>query len=272
MTTMRGVGERFGGGNGRQYSEQGARNVDVRQLDAESQRAHELLKALSDLGEHAGRKKIIASAGASEPLTPRALTAIATYLARLDIPLTPKGIARFKADRGLVGGSGLAGSVARAYVRAVAGGEVLFRIDRKEELDLRPAEKAALAFLRQLARNAGAEAVGRLKEALGLGNPPTPTPEAQALMNEYIGVNTVKEVAQQTARQGVALTSDAVKAFVERIEADKAAAAGDAPAAAPAKPVKPMTATPMPAPSAAAAVAAPTKTAPSRPGLGLKKG
>jgi|GEM_PF-1197178 len=222
MTTIRGSNQRQGGSAGSYVGGGASKTVDVRQLDAESQRAHELLKALSDLGDVVGRKKIIAKAGASEPLTPRALSMIARHLARLDMPLTPPGIARFKADRGLVGGNALAGPVARAYARAVDGGEVLFRVDRKEELELRPADKAALDFLRQLARGAGAEAVGRLKEALGLGNPPTSTPEAQALMNEYIGVNTVREVARVTTLHRVALTSEAVKALVEKLEAEKA--------------------------------------------------
>jgi hypothetical protein len=223
MTTIRGSHQRQGGSAGSYAGGAGGKTVDVRQLDAESQRAHELLKALSDLGDAAGRKKIIAKAGASEPLTPRSLSTIADHLARLDIPLTPSGIARFKADRGLVGGNALAGPVARAYARAVDGGEVLFRVDRKEELELRPADKAALDFLRQLARSAGAEAVGRLKEALGRGNPPPPTPEAQALMNEYIGANTVREVARVTTLHRVPLTSEAVKGLVEKLEAEKAA-------------------------------------------------
>ena len=229
MTTIRGSHQRQGGSAGSYAGGAGGKTVDVRQLDAESQRAHELLKALSDLGDVVGRKKIITKAGGSEPLTPRSLSMIAQHLARLDMPLTPSGIARFKADRGLVGGNALAGPVARAYARAVDGGEVLFRVDRKEELELRPADKAALDFLRQLARGAGAEAVGRLKEALGLGNPPTSTPEAQALMNEYVGENTVREVARVTSLHRVPLTSEAVKGLVEKLEAEKAEkAAGEA--------------------------------------------
>lgn len=223
MTTIRGTQHRQGGSAGA-YVGGGARTIDVRQLDAESQRAHELLKGLADLGDVAGRHKLLYKAGAREPVTPAALSAVARHLARLDLPLTPAGIARFKADRGLVGGNALAGPVARAYARAVDGGEVLFRLDRKEEAELRPGDKAALEFLRQLARGPGAEAVGRLKEALGLGNPETPTPEAQALMNEYVGVHTVREVARVTALHRVALTFDAVKAFVEKLEAEKAAA------------------------------------------------
>ncbi len=79
-------------------------------------------------------------------------------------------------------------------------------------------------------------------------------------MNEYIGINTVREVASVTARNGVSLTSDAVKAFVERLEQEKAATEGTAAKATPATPAK-------------AAPAKPTmaRTAPQRPGLGLRK-
>lgn len=263
MTTIRGSHQRQGGSAGSYAGGGGGKTVDVRQLDAESQRAHELLKALSELGDVVGRKKVIAKAGATEPLTPRSLSMIAQHLARLDMPLTPAGIARFKADRGLVGGNALAGPVARAYARAVDGGEVLFRVDRKEELELRPADKAALDFLRQLARSAGAEAVGRLKEALGLGNPPTPSPEAQALMNEYVGVNTVREVARVTTLHRVALTSEAVKGLVEKLEADKAAAE-----AGPTTPTS-TTSTKLKAkpqaPGASATMASPATTMPTTP-------
>ena len=256
MTTIRGSHQRQGGSAGSYAGGGGGKSVDVRQLDAESQRAHELLKALSDLGDQAGRKKVIARAGATEPLTPRSLSLIASHFARLGIPLTPPGIARFKADRGLVGGNALAGPVARAYARAVDGGEVLFRIERTEELELRPGDKAALDFLRTLAKGAGAEAVGRLKEALGLGNPPTSTPEAQALMNEYVGVNTVREVARVTTLHRVPLTSEAVKGLVEKLEAEKAAAEN---------PAGPTTTTGLKRPPSKAAAATPGAKATTEP-------
>jgi hypothetical protein len=273
MTTMRGVGQRQGGGAGAGGAGAGhQRTVDVRQLDAESQRAHELLKALTDIGDVAGRRLVLSRAGTTEPLTPKALAAVATLMARLDMPLTPAGIARFKAERAVVGGSALAGAVARAYVRAVEGGEVLFRLDRKEELELRPGDRAALDFLRQLARSAGAEAVGRLKEALNLGNPPAATPEAAALMNEYVGAATVRELAHATTVANVPLTSDAVKAFVAQLE-DKKQAAADA--AAKPKITRPSSTktttttttnmTPAPA-STATMTAPPTSTPPTGPG------
>lgn len=271
MTTMRGVGQRQGGGAGAGGAGAGPqRTVDVRQLDAESQRAHELLKALTDIGDVAGRRLVLSRAGTTEPLTPKALAAVATLMARLDMPLTPAGIARFKAERAVVGGSALAGAVARAYVRAVEGGEVLFRLDRKEELELRPGDRAALDFLRHLARSAGAEAVGRLKEALNLGNPPAPTPEAAALMNEYVGAATVRELAHATTVANVPLTSDAVKAFVAQLE-DKKQAAADAAAGVKPKVTRPSstkTTTPAPA-STATMTAPPTSTPPTGPGSSM---
>jgi hypothetical protein len=271
MTTMRGVGQRQAGGGGTKAGAgQGGpqRSVDVRQLDAESQRAHELLKALSDIGDVAGRSLLLSRAGAKEPLTPRALTAVASMMARLDMPLTPAGIARFKAERAVGGGSALAGAVARAYVRAVEGGEVLFRMDRKEELELRPGDRAALEFLRHLGRTAGAEAVGRLKEALDLGNPPPATPESAALMNEYIGAATVREVARITTVENVPLTSEAVKAFVERLEARKQGVADKS--TPPAKAAKPKpTSSPTTAsakPGSTTTMSAPPTTSPTSPG------
>lgn len=200
----------------------GQRQVQIRDLDGESQRAHELLKALGDAGDTAGRAKILSRAGGREPLTPRTLAAVADLYARLDMPLSPAGILRFKADRGLVGG-GMNTTVAKAFSRALDGGEVLFRIDRKEELALRPADKGALDFLRRFARVFGAEAVGRLKEALNLSNPPVSADAAQ-LANEYVGLATLREVTRVTTTKGIALHPDALKAMVEGIEAEKQAA------------------------------------------------
>ena len=50
-------------------------------------------------------------------------------------------------------------------------------------------------------------------------------------MNEYVGVHTVREVARVTALHRVALTFEAVKAFVEKLEAEKATSTTKAPAA-----------------------------------------
>ena len=258
---------RVGGGAGAPAG----KTVESKDLGADIQRALELLKALADIGDLEGRKKILLAAGGKEPLTPRTLTAVAAMYARLDMPLTPKGIVRFKAERALIGGNAIAGPVARAYVRALDGGEVLFRIDRTEELELRPADRACLNFLRTWSRVAGAEPMGRLKEALGLGNPPVPK-DAQPLMNEYVGLSTVREVSRVTTTRNVTLSSEGLKKMVEAIEAEKAgvaakddklavAAAAKAEKAAP----RPMTATSMPTPKPRPSPSAPKTALPRFP-------
>ncbi len=246
------------------------KTVDAKNLDAGAQRVLELMRALAELGEIEGRKKILTLAGAREPLTPRTLTAIAALYARLDMGFDPRGIARFKAERGLVSGNAIGGQVAKAYVRALDGGEVLFRIDRAEEQELRPADRACLNFLRTWSRTAGAEPMGRLKEALGLGNPPVPK-DAQPLMNEYVGVATVREVSRVTTTKNVPLTSEGLRTMVEGLEAEKASSSSAAAVAVKAAP-KPMTATSMPMPrarpaasSAAAASVAPRTALPRFP-------
>jgi hypothetical protein len=222
--SIRGVGGGGGGGGGRAGGPGGGdapRQMGVRDLPAEAQRAHELLVALGEV-DRAGRAKVLGAAGAREPLSSGGLAAVAALYARLEMALTPAGIARFKADRGLVGGSSLGGAVALAYARALDGGEVLFRVDREEELALRPADRACLQFLRGWAKSRGAEAMGRLKEALDLGNPPVGT-AAAALANEYVGVNTVREVSKATSTRNLPLTDAGLKALVEQLEAQKAA-------------------------------------------------
>jgi hypothetical protein len=212
-----------GGGGGRVGGRgtQGApRQVGVRELPAEAQRAFELLSALAETHPE-GRARVLSEAGAGEPLSQQGLLAVASLYARLDMPLTPSGIARFKADRGLVGGSSLAGSVALAYARALEGGEVLFRVNREEEASLRPADRACLQFLRMFAKTRGAEAVGRLKEALDLGNPPV-SDDAAALGNEYIGVHTVREVSKATSMRHLPLTDAGLRSLVQECEARKA--------------------------------------------------
>ncbi|HEY1099528.1 MAG TPA: hypothetical protein VGF99_11400 [Myxococcota bacterium] len=266
MTRIGGGGGGGGGGHAGGGGAPAPKTVDAKSLDADVQRALELMRALADLGDIAGRKKILEAAGAREPLTPRSLGAIAALYARLDMPLDPRGIARFKAERALVSGNTIAGPLAKAYVRALDGGEVLFRIDRTEEQELRPGERACLNFLRVWARGIGAEPMGRLKDVLGLGNPPV-SKEAQPLMNEYVGVTTVKEIARVTAQKGVPLTNDGLKKMVEAMEAEKAgvaakeAAVADKLAAKTAdKTLKPMTATSMPVPRAKPSTSGP-KTA-----------
>jgi hypothetical protein len=209
-----------GGGGGRSYSAGDApRQVGVRDLPAEAQRAHELLVALGEV-DRAARAKVLGTAGAREPLSQNGLVAVAALYARLEMPLTPAGVARFKADRSLVGGSSLGGAVALAYARALDGGEVLFRVDRDEEAALRPADRACLQFLRGWAKARGAEAMGRLKEALDLGNPPLGA-DAAALANEYVGVNTIREVSKATSTRNLSLSDAGLKTLVEQLETAK---------------------------------------------------
>jgi hypothetical protein len=222
--SIRNVGGGGGGGGhggGRGFGDAPRQQqVGVRDLPAEAQRAHELLVALA-AEDRALRAKVLARAGAREPLTQNGLVAVASLYAQLDMPLSPAGVARFKADRGLVGGSSLAGVTAAAYARALEGGEVLFRVDRAEEAALRPADKACLQFLRGWARATGAVAMGRLKEALDLGNPPLGD-AAAALANEYVGVNTVREVSRATSTRNLPLTDAGLRTLVEQLESEKA--------------------------------------------------
>ena len=221
--SVRGVGGGGGGGAGRAGGRglgDAPKQVGVRDLPAEAQRAHELLVAMAEV-DRGARAKVLGAAGSREPLTQGGLVAVASLYARLEMPLTPAGIARFKADRGLVGGSSLAGPVALAYARALDGGEVLFRVERDEEAALRPADRACLQFLRGWARARGAEAMGRLKEALDLGNPPLGD-AAAALANEYVGANTIREVSKATSTRNLPMTDAGLKALVEQLEATKA--------------------------------------------------
>lgn len=251
-----------------------ANTISSKDLSVDSQRALELLKALSDHGDLAGRKKILTAAGGREPPTPRTLAAVTALFQNLDMPLSPRGITQFKAERGLGTGTQITGAVAKAYVRALDGGEVLFRIERTEELELRPADRACLTFLRTWSKVAGAEPMGRLKEALGLGNPPV-SPGAQPLMNEYVGVATVREVSRITTTRGVPLTSEGLKRMVEAIEAEKAGKPAPAAPAPPAPAPRPMTATSMPTararPAAPATSAPPAAPAPAGPRTALSR-
>ena len=123
-----------------------------------------------------------------------------------------------------VDASGLNPAVIKAYARSVNGGEVLFRVDRGEEANLRPADKACLGFLRTWSRTHGAEALGRLKEALDLGNPPVGA-DAAPLANEYVGVNTVREVSKASSMRNCPLTPEGMLTLMTQLEAEKATAA-----------------------------------------------
>lgn len=236
MTTTRGLGSTtsYNGGSARWegLEDRGPRTVDVRDLPGESQAAHEILKTLKE-GDPKGRARLLQAAQVKEPVTQRGLAAVAELFFRLEMPLTSTGIQRFKAERGLGGGTSVGGPVAKAYARAVEGGEVLFRVDRTEEQNLRPADKALLAFLRAWSRTPGvAEHVGRLKEALGLGNPDVGA-DAVALANEYIGASTVREVSKASSTKNCDLTPDGMMRLIGILEAERARLPAGSPAKSP---------------------------------------
>lgn len=237
MTSTRGLGSTtsYTGGSARwEGLEDRQKTVSVRDLPQESQAAHEILKELK-VQDPKGRSIVMEHAQVKEPLGQKGLAAVADLFFRLDMPLTTVGIARFKAERGLGSGPNLAGPVARAYARAVVGGEVLFRVDKNEEMNLRPADKACLTFLRTWSRSPGvAEVLGRLKEALDLGNPDV-SADAVRLANEYVGAQTVREVSKASSTKNCPLTPEGMRTLAELVEADKAKAAAK-PAAKGAKP------------------------------------
>lgn len=262
MTTMRGLGSTtsYTGGSARwEGTEDKQRTVDVRDLPMESQAAHEILKTLREVDPR-GRARILEVAAQKEPVTQKGLAVVADLFHRLEMPLTAAGIQRFKACRGLGGGTALNPATAKAYARSVNGGEVLFRVDRAEEASLRPSDKACLDFLRQWSRSHGAELLGRLKEALDLGNPPVGT-DAAALANEYVGVNTVREVSKASSMRNCPLTPEGMSALITLLEAEKAKALAPTPKTAPPRlPASSPTSTSprLPAPS-------PTSTSPRTP-------
>ncbi|MDP2342447.1 MAG: hypothetical protein Q8O67_15935 [Deltaproteobacteria bacterium] len=225
MTTTRGLGSttQYNGGSARwEGTEDKQRTVSIKDLPLESQAAHEILKLLREC-DPKGRTRLLEVARQKDPVTQQGLAGVAALFQRLEMPLNPAGIQRFKADRGLGGGTSLNPACAKAYARAVNGGEVLFRVDRGEEANLRPADKACLGFLRTWSRSHGAEAVGRLKEALDLGNPEVGA-DAAALANEYVGVNTVREVSKASSMRNCPLTPEGMDALSTQLEAEKAKA------------------------------------------------
>jgi hypothetical protein len=192
--------------------------LDVRTLSLESQRAHELLDTLRDHQEREARFAIMARAGATDPITVGGLHAVAEMFARLGMPLDQHGVTRFKADRGLVGGTAIGATVALAYARALEGDEVLIRVEKHEESALSPNEKATLAYLRTFQKKRRAQHLRPLKEALQLSNPPV-SQDAWSLGNEYVGVHTVKEIAKASAMHSVTLSGDVIQTLVNKIKA-----------------------------------------------------
>ena len=226
MTKLGGVSNRPGRGGGSVGAKGGdaaAERVNIRDLPEEVQRAHELLSALS-IYDATGFAALIAAAGVREPVGALGLKRIAALYESLGMPLTSRGIARFKADRGLPTGGGLSSAVAaRAFVRALDGNEILIRLEKGEDLNLKPSERAALQFLRGMQQKRGADTLRPVKELLGLKNPPLPA-AAEGLENEYVGMGTVRELARVTLHEDIPLTPDGWRQLIELLEQRRKAA------------------------------------------------
>lgn len=230
MTRLGGIRNNVGGGGGAG----GARGMGERQavvqlkdLPLEEQHAFELLDGLRELNEPQLRARVVEAAGASEPVGVNGLRAIATMYATIGFPLTVAGVARFKQDRALAGGTSLRGPAARAYARALDGNEIIVRVDRTDEVQLRPSEKACLQFLRDMAKRATADELRPVKRALGLGNPPLPE-GAHVLENEWVGVQGVKALAHATTMRELPLSKEGLKRLVALVEAEQKAGKGAA--------------------------------------------
>ena len=224
MTGLRGIKNNVGGGGGSvggRGMDPNAGRVQLKDLPVEQQNAHEILEALKGMGESAMRARIVDVAGAQEPVGAQGLRLVAELYASLQMPLSVVGVQRFKQDRGLTGGT-LGGHIAKAYARALDGNEILVRVDRREEAGLRPSEKACLQFLREMQRHVGADALRPVKKALELGNPPI-AGAAKQLENEWVGVNTVIEIARVTTMRSIPLSRLGWKQLVEQLarEADE---------------------------------------------------
>jgi hypothetical protein len=196
-----------GGGNsvgGR--GDRGPGTVSLKDLPAEQQHAHEILKSLADMNESQLRARIVIAAGAREPVGANGLKLVVELYASLLMPLSVLGVQRFKQERSLSGGT-LGGVIAKAYARSLDGNEILVRVDRKEEQALTPPERDCLRFLRDLSRKTGADEVRAVKKGLRLGNPKMPAP-ASLLENEYVGVNTVVEIERATTLRSIPLTRE----------------------------------------------------------------
>lgn len=231
MVRLGGVGK-SGGGGGNAASWVGERRgaVSLKDLPEEEQRVFEIYDALKKANEPLWLAKFLkctSTRAARDPPSAGDLKAIAAHYEEIGISLSSAGIARFKAERSLVGGT-ITGAIAKAFVRALAGGEILVLVTKSEEGALRPSEKACLNFLRELSKKAGAEALRPVKERLGLNNPKLATKEAEDLENEYVGSTTVKEIATATTLRRVPLTKEGMRdlALILEREAQEAAKKG----------------------------------------------
>lgn len=223
MTKLGGVGNnpgRGGAGVGGRGLPTAAERVNVRDLPEEAQRAHELLSALGMFDGDACAA-VMAAAGVQEPVGAIGLKRVAALYESLGMPLHARGIARFKSDRSLPSGGGLSSAIAtRAYARALDGNEILIRLDKGEELNLRPSERAVVQFLRGMQQKRGADTLRPVKELLGLKNPPLPA-AAEGLENEYVGATTIREIARVTTMGEIPLTPDGWRELIKTLKHDQ---------------------------------------------------
>lgn len=221
MTRLGGVKHNQGGGGaGPGWVGERGGSVSLKDLPEEEQRAYEIIDALKHVNELEVLRKLLERAdaghGVKETVSARSLKNIAALYAGLGMPLSAGGVARFRHERGLAGGT-ITGAIAKGYVRALDGHEILVSVSKAEESALRPSEKACLTFLRELAKKSGADALRPLKQQLALGNPPPPTDAAAGLENEYVGVQTIKEIATATTLRRVPLTKEGLRALAEAL-------------------------------------------------------
>ncbi|MCC7112225.1 MAG: hypothetical protein IT382_23225 [Deltaproteobacteria bacterium] len=223
MSRLGGVGNnpgRGGGAVGGRNAGGAPERVNIRDLPEDAQRAHELLTALSQYSA-AGFDAVTMAAGVKQPVGAIGLKRVAALFESLGMPLHSRGIARFKADRGLPSGGGVSTAVvAKAYVRALDGNEILIRLEKGDEMALKPSERAVLEFLRRMQQKRGADTLRPVKELLGLNNPPQPA-AAEGLENEYVGVGTLRELARLTLQRDIALTPDGWRQLIELLKAEK---------------------------------------------------
>ena len=223
MSKLGGVGNnpgRGGAGVGARGSQGADERVNIRDLPEEVQRAYELLDALGSYHQE-GRAAVLAAAGGREPVGVMGLKRVAALYESLGMPLHSRGIARFKADRSLPTGGGLSSVVAaRAYARALDGNEIIIRLERGDELNLRPSERAVVLFLRGMQQKRGADTLRPVKELLGLKNPPLPA-AAEGLENEYVGAATIREIARVTTVKDLPLTPEGWRELVRVLKNER---------------------------------------------------
>jgi hypothetical protein len=233
MTRLGGVKNSGGGGNAPGWVGERRGAVSLKDLPEEEQRVFEIYDALKKSNEPVWLGKFLKSIesskhgtkAANDPPSAGDLKAIAAHYESIGISLSSAGVARFKAERSLVGGT-ITGAIAKAFVRALEGGEILVLVSKSEESALRPSEKACLTFLRELSKKSGADVLRPIKQRLGLNNPAL-SDEAEELENEYVGATTVKEIATATTLRRVPLTKEGMRdlALVLEREAQDAHAA-----------------------------------------------